>query len=345
MKANLILTGLPGLSGKIGLPAEPGLSELRKLEPLLDSLLKAQPHVSKLGILPVGRPELSRQLVVNVAALLEQHPADVHIFCGTPLGKALGIRVAALIGLPCYGKGEGFVYDRESQTLRLRQKAYSTHQTGLFAVETAREEDRMQGVVVISAAAAVGPAFGEAGRPAVSEPDDPKIGEGAAGLLEIGGSIDTIDWIERPGWDEDLQEDEDTGLLEVSRMEREDDLAAAKLVFVGGKGLGSRENYLRLKKFAGQFGAACGCSRPAAMSGWDGYDRVVGVSGVCLTADVCVTFGVSGAGPMMYGLEQVGRLIAVNTDRDAPIFRYAKEGILEDCSQIMAALEMRDGPA
>lgn len=121
--------------------------------------------------------------------------------------------------------------------------------------------------------------------------------------------------------------------------QKQDDLASARLVFVGGKGLGTKDNYLRLKALAGKLGAACGCSRPAALSGWESYDRVVGISGVTLQAELCVTFGVSGAGPLVSGLEGAVHIIAVNTDKNAPIFRYAQEGIAEDCVKIIAALE------
>ena len=118
-----------------------------------------------------------------------------------------------------------------------------------------------------------------------------------------------------------------------------DDLDKAKVVFIGGRGLQSRANYERLKALSEKLGVRCGCTRPVAMNGWESYDNFVGISGHQLNAEICVTFGVSGAGPLVMGLEGVKKLISVNNDPNALIFDYADIGIVDDCLNIIKALE------
>lgn len=118
-----------------------------------------------------------------------------------------------------------------------------------------------------------------------------------------------------------------------------EDLSKAKVVLIGGKGLGNKANFQRLERLAEKLGAACGCSRLAALTSWADYEKVVGISGSMLSADVCIAFGVSGAGPFMQGVEGVGKLIAVNNDEKAPIFKQADYGIVADCMTIIEAME------
>ena len=128
-------------------------------------------------------------------------------------------------------------------------------------------------------------------------------------------------------------------LIHEEMLEKKEDLAGARLVLLGGKGLGSKANFERLEALAEKLGASCGCSRPVAMAGWASYDKVVGLSGSILSADVCIAFGVSGAGPLMTGASGAKRLIAVNNDPKAPIFSQCSDGVVEDCLEILAAME------
>ena len=127
--------------------------------------------------------------------------------------------------------------------------------------------------------------------------------------------------------------------IEHTRKESGAELQSAQVVFVGGRGLRSAENFRRLCALAEKMGAACGCTRPVAMAGWTDFSRVVGISGSSLHAKVCVTFGVSGSAAFLCGTEQVGRLVAVSNDKNAPIFLSADTGILGDCMSIVEALE------
>ena len=137
----------------------------------------------------------------------------------------------------------------------------------------------------------------------------------------------------------DLEWKETAYLLKEELLPQVEDLSKAKVVFLGGKGLENKANFERMEALAAKLGASCGCTRAVAMAGWASYDQVVGISGWKLQADVCIAFGVSGAGPLLQGLEGVGKLTAVNNDKKAPIFRCADYGVVEDCMKILDAME------
>lgn len=108
-------------------------------------------------------------------------------------------------------------------------------------------------------------------------------------------------------------------------------LADADLVFVGGRGLKKKENFELMLKAAEKYGASAGCTRAAALAGWSDYSRVVGVSGTQIRPKVCILFGVSGAAPFLFGIENAETVIAINKDRLAPVFDAADYGIVKDC--------------
>jgi electron transfer flavoprotein alpha subunit len=116
-------------------------------------------------------------------------------------------------------------------------------------------------------------------------------------------------------------------------------LETAPLVFAAGRGLGNKATCERLRRAAKRFGAPLGFSRPVALNGWGGIGEIIGQSGVRCGAEVCVAVGVSGAAAFMAGIEVVSTLIAVNPDRNAPIFRYADIGIATGAEEFIAALE------
>lgn len=127
-------------------------------------------------------------------------------------------------------------------------------------------------------------------------------------------------------------------IIEESPKKNDADISEAALVFIGGRGLGSKAHFEIMAKTAKKFGAAVGCTRAAAMSGWCDYDKVVGVSGKSLSAKLCVLFGISGAAPFLSGIENAERVIAVNKDEKAPVFLSADDGIIGDCMAVLEAM-------
>jgi electron transfer flavoprotein alpha subunit len=117
-------------------------------------------------------------------------------------------------------------------------------------------------------------------------------------------------------------------------------LESAPLIFVAGRGVGTKSACDRLRCIAEHFGAPLGFSRPAALNGWGQIAQIIGQSGVHTGAKVCIMVGVSGAAAFMAGIDPKSTLIAVNPDKNAPIFRYADIGIVACAQEFIDALEM-----
>lgn len=115
-------------------------------------------------------------------------------------------------------------------------------------------------------------------------------------------------------------------------------LDGARVVFAGGRGLGSQESFDKLALCAKKCGAALAGSRLAVDLGWCRNDIQVGQTGVSVSPEVYVAFGISGAIQHVAGIRNARKIIAINSDRDAPIFNFADLGIVADVHEVMDAL-------
>ncbi len=116
-------------------------------------------------------------------------------------------------------------------------------------------------------------------------------------------------------------------------------LAKAEVVLALGQGVGSRDNLERLYGAADALGAQLGASRPVVMNAWTGLERLIGASGLILSPKLCIAAGVSGSAAFSVGIKNSEFLAAVNTDPEAPIFRLAQVGVVEDLSALLLELE------
>lgn len=115
-------------------------------------------------------------------------------------------------------------------------------------------------------------------------------------------------------------------------------LKDARVVVAGGLGLGGADAWGLVEGAAAALGAAVGASRAAVEMGWAPSSRQVGFSGVKVAPDLYMAIGISGAQHHMAGLSRVGTIVAINTDRDAPIFRQARYGVVGDARAVVPAL-------
>lgn len=115
----------------------------------------------------------------------------------------------------------------------------------------------------------------------------------------------------------------------------------ADIIIAGGRGLGSKEGFELLKKVAGKAGAGVGASRMAVAAGMAPYSCQIGQTGRCVRPRLYIAMGISGAVQHLVGMSGAGRVIAVNSDSNAPIFRYADYGIVGDCIEVLKQLEKR----
>jgi electron transfer flavoprotein alpha subunit len=121
-------------------------------------------------------------------------------------------------------------------------------------------------------------------------------------------------------------------------IETDDRLPGADRILVLGNGVGSQDTLERLKPVARALGAQMGASRPVVMNGWLPLDRLVGISGSVTAPSVCIVAGVSGTGVFCAGIRHAGFVVAVNTDPDAPVFRAADVGIVDDLVPVLLEL-------
>ncbi len=115
-------------------------------------------------------------------------------------------------------------------------------------------------------------------------------------------------------------------------------LAFADIIVAGGRGLKKSENFQLVWDLALVLGAEIGASRPVVQAGWVDPERQVGQSGKTVRPKLYIAAGISGAVQHRVGMEGADVIIAINTDRNAPIFEFATYGIVGNAMTILPAL-------
>jgi electron transfer flavoprotein alpha subunit len=115
-------------------------------------------------------------------------------------------------------------------------------------------------------------------------------------------------------------------------------LRDAKVVVSGGRGVGSSESFDIIEELAGLLGGAVGCSRVVTSAGWRPHADQVGQTGTKISADLYVACGISGATQHIAGAKGAKKILAINSDPEAPILASADYAVIGDLHEIVPAI-------
>ncbi|MBU0489350.1 MAG: electron transfer flavoprotein subunit alpha/FixB family protein [Bacteroidetes bacterium] len=129
-----------------------------------------------------------------------------------------------------------------------------------------------------------------------------------------------------------------TSVKDVNKVTGKILLTDAEIVVSAGRGMKSPENWAPLEQLAETIGAALACSRPVSDEGWRPHEEHVGQTGKVIAPNLYFAVGISGAIQHVAGVSSSKFIVAINKDKDAPIFDTAAYGVIGDAMQVLPAL-------
>jgi electron transfer flavoprotein alpha subunit len=223
------------------------------------------------------------------------------LFAGSSQGKDLGPRVAAKLGVPMAADALSVSLDGDATTV--------THYVYAGKIIATLKVNATPAVVALRPGAVAAAETKGAGR----VENAPPVGDPSASRVVVTESI--------------------------RGDARKLDLADAPVIVSGGRGLKAAENFKLVEELAQAFGnAAVGATRAVTDEGWRPHSDQIGQTGRQVSPDLYVAVGISGAIQHLAGMRTSRTIVAINKDKDAPIFKLADYGIVGDVFEIVPAL-------
>jgi len=115
-------------------------------------------------------------------------------------------------------------------------------------------------------------------------------------------------------------------------------LGTARVIISGGRGVGSADGFSMLEELAARLGGAVGCSRVVTNNGWRPHSDQVGQTGTRVAPDLYLALGISGAIQHWVGMMAAKKILAINTDPEAPMVTKADYAVIGDLHQVLPAI-------
>lgn len=239
-----------------------------------------------------------------VYQILMQKKPEIFLGGGTIIGRSLLPRVAAKIRTGLTADCTELEIDPESKLLKQTRPAFGGNIMATILCQNHRPQMATVRHKVMKAASKTNQLHGK--------------------IIEIEGIT-----IPKPSYEvlEFVEEKTDTV-----------NLAEADFIVSGGRGLKDPKNFALLHELAKQIGAAIGASRAAVDAGWIPYSHQVGQTGKTVNPKIYIACGISGAIQHLAGMKSSDIIIAINSDRHAPIFDVAHFGIVGDLFEVVPEL-------
>ncbi len=245
-----------------------------------------------------------------VCALIEKHEPQIVLYGATPLGRDLAPRVAS-------ATRAGMTADCTDLEISdvTDPRAKEEHKNLLLQIRPAFGGNIIATIVNYDWWPQM--ATVREGVIPLGEPDPARQGKVIQEKVEIDDALLAVKLIERH--------------IEPRKV----NLKGARVIVAGGGGVGSKDNFRLIYELAGVIGGAVGASRAAIDGGYIGKEHQIGQTGTTVRPALYIACGISGAVQHRAGMEESAKIIAVNTDPDAPIFSVAHYGIVGDLNQVV----------